>query len=307
MFRSALVTLGLWFLVSLPPPYGVAILVLWLGTRRGAVFKELARGARAVWESRARLRMSAVPAGYEDLNDTAREYYLAVYGGGLLPRAVRWMRLGLAGLVLLAVVAVETRVGLARAGVYPLSAAVRRPWETGCLAVVTLACLAIVASFWAQQKGALRAWGESDFQGLRRCVAETLTKPWGGPREFRAAVTLVKGERRARPPATVWIYAPYWPDGLAKAGLALLAPVLGPFALVIRRVFIGEYGRLGSEFDAALYWAVALLAMLAALYNLVLVATTAPAWCGLQAGEQYFPLQVMDKDLQNLEVTSARH
>ena len=73
MFRSVLASLGLWFLVGLSPPYGVAILVIWLGTRKDAVFKELAQGARAVWESRERFWRPTVPTGYEDLNDTARE------------------------------------------------------------------------------------------------------------------------------------------------------------------------------------------------------------------------------------------
>lgn len=264
------------------PDVVLAILVAWAIFGGDDMDWGLVRGIGDFFSSMGSYREPiAGTDGYERVNRVAREYYMAVYGGAVLPRWARWLRFcaALIGFFLATIFCLQVGMRAHHALRAPKAAS----WAESAAAMYAGAAF----SLWLQLVLSYRRTGQKTRRQLRRFWAQRLTAPFGGPGPFLDTVKRMGGGRI--PEMSAWVLAPYWPDTTVSLGIVALLASVVPGLTLFPHAAASGHGKV--------VFGVALIGFALAAYTTLLVLAMTPEWEAVQRRDRYFPLHALCKDL----------
>ena len=266
------------------------LLVMLLGNRE--MTKELRAALASISKSRrAYFAVSTSSPRMDELNKMARNYFLPVYGGSTLPPGVRKARKVLA--ILLGLVAIALLISALLGVMFGRTVHQLNP---------VVSTLAFVAEFLGVACALNCVWLErpSPRPWPTACQA---TKDAGGPQKYLEEVEAIYGKI---PEVCAWFLAPYQSGNF---GSLLMAVGSGTWVLLTAAYFswsrsVPAGGRHLSAYGIAVL-AIFSLGLLLLAYLAVWVFLNTSEWGGIQSGADYFPLQVLCRDLGEIRAGDA--
>ena len=274
------------------PMLGLATLLLLMLLGNREMTKELRAALASISKSRrAYFAVSTSSPRMDELNKMARDYFLPVYGGSTLSPVVRKTRKVLA--ILLGLVATALLISALLGVMFGRTIHQLNPAVSTLVFVAEILGVACALNCVWLERPSPRPWPTA-------CQA---TKDAGGPQKYLKEVEAIYGKI---PEVRAWFLAPYQSGNF---GSLVMAVGRGTGVLLTAAYFSWSWSgaaggrQLGAYGIAVL--AIFFLGLILMTYLAVFVFLNTSEWGGIQSGADYFPLQVLCRDLEEIRTGDA--